>query len=85
MIHKYKTEGKNPKDFRNYQNPIDPFKDLLDGNLNPRKVLKTQNNFKSNLGEIRKRNPNLKSKDQVSAIQNVQTFFDLGEKTIDFF
>ena len=33
---------------------------------------------------MKKRNPNLKSKDQISVIQNVQTFFDLREKIIDF-
>ena len=32
----------------------------------------------------KKRNPNLKSKDQVSVIQYVEIFFDLREKIIDF-
>ena len=32
-----------------------------------------------------KRNPNLKSEDQISVIQNVENFFDLREKNIDFF
>ena len=45
MIYKYKTEGISPKDFGNYQNPIELFKDLRDGNRNPKEVLKDQINF----------------------------------------
>ena len=40
LIYKYKTEGRSPNDFRNYQNPIELFKDLRDGNTNPKEVLK---------------------------------------------
>ena len=80
MIHEYKTEGRSPKDFRNYQNPIEIFNNLRDGNVKTRGVLKNQNNFKSDLGKTRKRNKNLKSKDQISAIQNVEKLFDLREK-----
>ena len=39
-MYKYKTEGMNPKDFSNYQNLINLFINLRDGNANPRKVLK---------------------------------------------
>ena len=46
MIYKYKTEARSPKDFRNYQNPIELFKNLRDGNINPKEVLKDQINFK---------------------------------------
>ena len=46
MIYKYKTEGRSPKDFRNYQNTIELFKNLRDGNINPKEVLKDQINFK---------------------------------------
>ena len=45
MIYKYKTKGISPKDFGNYQNPIELFKDLRDGNINPKEVLKDQINF----------------------------------------
>ena len=54
MIYKCKTRGINPKDFRNYQNPIKSFKDLRDCNINPNEVLKDQMNFKSDLGKIKK-------------------------------
>ena len=40
---KCKTEGRNPKDFRNYQNLIELFKDLRDGNINPLKNIKRSN------------------------------------------
>ena len=77
MIYKYKTEGISPKDFSNYQNLINLFINLRDGNANPRKVLKNQIDFKSYLGEIKKGNPKSKSEDQISVIKNVQNIFDL--------
>ena len=40
LIYNYKTEGMSPKDFINYQNLIDLFKKLRDGNINPKEVLK---------------------------------------------
>ena len=40
MIYNYKTEEKSLKDFRNDQNPIELFKNLEDGNVNPREILK---------------------------------------------
>ena len=61
------------------------FKNLRDGNVNPREVLKDQINFKSDLGEIRKENLDLKSEEQVSEIQNVANIFDLRENIIEFF
>ena len=33
-IYKYKTKGISPKFFRKYQNAIELFKDLRDGNIN---------------------------------------------------
>ena len=42
MIYKYKTEGISPKYFSNYQNPIELFKDLRDGNIKPKEILKDQ-------------------------------------------
>ena len=82
MIYKYKTKRISPEDFENFQNPIDLFKDLRDGNINPKN---DQINFKSDLGEITKGNKKSKIKDQINAMQNVEVFFDLIEKIIDFF
>ena len=84
MIYKYKTKRTSPKDFKNYQNLRDLFKDLRDGNLNPKEVLKYQFNFNSDLGEIRKGNSDLKSKDQVR-VDHVENVSDLRVKSIDFF
>ena len=81
FIYKDKTERISLKDFSNYQNLIV----LRDGNINPKEVLKNQINFKSDLGEIKKGNPHLKSKDQISIIQNVENIFDLRGKNTDFF
>ena len=50
LMYKYKTEGISPKDFSTYQNPIHLFENLIDGNINPKEVLKNQINFKSDLG-----------------------------------
>ena len=50
LIHKYKTEGRCPKDFSNYQNPIDIFINIRDGNINPKQVLKNHISIKSDLG-----------------------------------
>ena len=49
LIYKYKTEGITPKNFRNYQDPIKSFKDLRDGNINPKEVLKYQIKVKSDI------------------------------------
>ena len=85
MIYRYKTEGLSSKEFSGYHNLIDLFINLRDGNINPREVLKDQTNFKSDPGEIQKGNKKSKSKDQISVIRNVQNFFDLREKNINFF
>ena len=66
LIYKYKTEGRSPKDFRNYQNLADLFKNLRDDNINPQEVLKNQNNLNSSLGKIKKGNLNLESEDESS-------------------
>ena len=61
------------------------FKNLRDGNINPKEVLKDQMKFKSDLGGIEKGNKNSRSKNQISVIKNVENFLFLGEKIIDFF
>ena len=53
---------------------LELFKDLRDGNINPKEVLKDEINFKSDLGEIKKVNSKSKSEDQISVIQNVEIF-----------
>ena len=45
-------------------------------------MLKNQNNFNSDIGKIRKINPNLKSKDEISVEQTVKILFDLAGKII---
>ena len=52
LIYKYNTEGRSPKDSNNLQNLIDLFINLKDGNIDPKKVLKNQINFKSGLSQI---------------------------------
>ena len=43
------------KDYSNYQNLIKLFKDLRDGNIKPKELLKYQINLKSDLDEIKKK------------------------------
>ena len=62
---------------------IDLFINLRDGNINPKKVLKIQINFKSDLGEIKQWNLKSKAENQISVMQNVDNFFDWSEKIID--
>ena len=84
LKYKYETEGRSPKDFRNYQNPVELFKTLGDINVNSNDVLKNKNNFKLDLGKIRKGNLPSKSQDQIRLIQDVQDIFNLREKNIIF-
>ena len=44
----------SPKDFSSYQNPIDLFINLRDGDINTRTVLKNWIKLKSDLGKIKK-------------------------------
>ena len=38
LIYKYKTEGISPKAFSSDQDPIESFKDLIDGNINRKQL-----------------------------------------------
>ena len=70
-MYTYKTEGRSPKYFSNYQNLIDLFIDLRYGNINPKEVLKkNQINFKVDLDE---KKWNRKSKTENRSV--IQTFF----------
>ena len=64
LIYKYKSERISPKDFRNYEDPIKLFKDLRDGNINPKEVLKDKIIFKSDIRvkkkEIQNQNQKIK-------------------------
>ena len=84
LLYKYKTEGTSPNDFRNYQNPVEVFKYLRDGNRNPKEILKEQIHFKSGLGEIKKGSKISKSEDQISVIQNVQFSFISDKELLIF-
>ena len=84
MICKYKTKKISSREFRDYQNPLKLSKDLTNGNINPKEVLKDQTNFESDLGKI-KGNKKSKSKDQITVIRNVENFSNLREKIIDSF
>ena len=46
FIFNYKTEERSLGDFSVYQNPIDLFKNLRDGNINTKEVLKNKTKLK---------------------------------------
>lgn len=75
LIYKYKTGGRSQKDFESYQNLRELFKNLRDSNVNPREFLKDKINFKSDLGKIRKGNPDFILEEQISLIQIFDKFF----------
>ena len=54
LAYKYKTRGRSPKYFSDYQNLTDLFRHLRDGDVNGREKFKNQIDFKSDLGEIKK-------------------------------
>ena len=62
LIYKYKTQGRSPKEFIDYQNMIDLFIGFRDVNVNLQEVLKNQHEFKSDLGKIRNENHNQNQK-----------------------
>ena len=72
-MYTYKTEGRSPKYFSNYQNLIDLFIDLRYGNINPKEVLKNQINFKADLDEKKRKKRNRKSKTENRSV--IQIFF----------
>ena len=80
MIYKYKTGGRSQKDFESYQNLRELFKNLRDSNVNSREFLKDKINFKSDLGKIRKENPDVILEEQISVIQ----IFDLFDLQVSF-
>ena len=80
MIYKYKTGGRSRKDFESYQNLRELFKNVRDSNVNSREFLKDKINFKSDLGKIRKENPDVILEEQTSVIQ----IFDLFDLQVSF-
>ena len=82
LVYVFKTEGNEPKHFRNYQTPLKLFEDLRVGNVSQKEVLKNQAKFKSDLSEIKIGGK--KSSNQKDTIKDATNFFDLREIIIDF-
>ena len=78
LVYIFKTGGNEPKDLGSYQMLLKLFKDLRDGDINPKKVLKNQARFKSDLSEIK--TGGKKSINKKNTIKNITNFFDLREK-----
>ena len=53
LVYTFKTDGNDPKDFRNYKTPLKLFEDLRDDNINLKEALKNQARLKSVLSELK--------------------------------
>ena len=85
LIYEYRTEEISPNIFRIYQDPIKLFKDLRDGNINLKEVLKDQINFKSDLDKNKKRKSKIKIKRSNKCNTRCWNSFDFRENIIDSF
>ena len=65
--------------------PLELFENLKHDDVNTEEVLKNQIKFKSDLIEIKTRNPQFKSEDQMSSTQNIEKLFNLREKVVILF
>ena len=73
LICEYKPERRSSKHFRHYQNLIELFRSLRNGDVNPKEILKNQMNFKSYLGETE--TGGNKSEYRQATIKNISNFF----------
>ena len=62
MIYKFKSDGNRPKYFRDFQKPLELFKNLRDDDVIPKEVLKNEIKFISDLNKIKKEIQSLNQK-----------------------
>ena len=72
VLHKY---------FIHFKSPLIIYNDIKNGRLSLQKEEKNQEQFKLELNEILKVNPNYKSEDQTSAIKNIKKTLQWTEKS----
>ena len=78
LIYNFKTEEESPKDCKNYELLLELFKNLRNGETNPKKVLGNQVKFKSDLAKI-KIGIN-KSEGQKNTMKNIIDFLKFTRK-----
>ena len=84
LIYKYKGNTSDVN-FNEYIDAIDLINKIKDGNFSLKKAANDQYELKSKLGEIKKGNPNRKSKKNLEVIKNVDKLYKSRTAAIDFF
>ena len=59
--------------------------DIFDGNIKLAKAEEDQEQFKSDLNEMRRGNPKKKSADQIKTIENIKNIYNSRQKVFDLF
>ena len=84
LIYKYNVNTSNV-DFNKYIGAIDLINEIKGGDISLNKAVNDQYELKSKLGEIKKGNPNRKSKKNKDVIKNVDNLYDSRQAPINFF
>ena len=84
LIYAYKSNSSDV-DFSEYYGAIDLINKIKDGEVSFKKAVNDQYELKSKLGEIRKGNPNRKSKKNLEVIKNVDKLCKSRTAAIDFY
>ena len=82
MIYKYKGNTLN-EEFNKYDNALDLIDKIKNGEMNLAKVKNNQNNFKINLGEIKKGGK--KSREQKNTIYKIDMLYKARKEATKFF
>ena len=81
----YFKNKSNPINFIGFQAPLHLYRDIFNGNIKLAKAEKDQKQFKSDLNEITRGNPNKKSADQIKIIENIKNVYNSRQKVINLF
>ena len=81
----YYTGKSAPKYFACFKGPLIIYNYRKNGRISLQKEENVQEEFWSKLNEILKRNPNYKTKDQISAIKNIQKLHNGQKKVFNFY
>ena len=84
LLYKYKGNTSNV-DVSEYYGAIDLINKIKDGGVSLKKAVNDQYKLQSKLGEIKKGNPNSKSRTNLDVIKNVDKFYESRQAAINFF
>ena len=84
LLYKYKGNTSDV-DFSEYYGAIDPINKIKNGDVSLKKAANDQYEPQSKLGEIKKGNPNKKSRTNLNVIKNVDKLYESRQAAITFF